>query len=55
MKRHAKGTIYLTVHVNDMLLIIPTKQARKIFEMSIEEQFDITKQIKDPSYLGMTI
>jgi hypothetical protein len=55
MKRHADGTIYLTVHVDDMLLISPTKQARKIFEMSMEEQFKITKQINELSYLGMTI
>ena len=55
MKRHAKGTIYLTVHVNDMLLISPTKQARKILEMSMEEKFEITNQINDLSYLGMMI
>jgi len=55
MKRHADGTIYLTVHVDYILLIISTKQAREIFEISLEEQFEITKQINDLSYLGMTI
>jgi hypothetical protein len=43
------------VYADDMLLISPTKQARRIFEMSMEEQFEITKQINDLSYLGMTI
>jgi hypothetical protein len=47
--------MYLTVHVDDMLLLSPTKRTRNTFEMSMEEQFEITKQVNDLSYLGMTI
>ena len=49
------GTLYLTVHVDDMLLISPTTNARKSFETEMEKQFEITKQVNDLSYLGMTI
>ena len=38
-----------------MLLISSTKQAREIFVMSMEEQFEITKKFNDLSYLGMAI
>jgi hypothetical protein len=38
-----------------MLLISPTTNARKSFETEMEKQFEVTKQVNDLSYLGMTI
>ena len=54
-KVNKDGTLYLTVHVDDMLLISPTTNARKSFETEMEKQFEITIQVNDLSYLGMTI
>jgi hypothetical protein len=54
-KQHEDGAMYLTVHVDDMLLVSPTQRSRKGFEASLEDQFEITKQLNDLSYLGMTI
>jgi Reverse transcriptase (RNA-dependent DNA polymerase) len=54
-KDHADATIYLTVHVDDMLLLCPNERVRKLFEETMEEQFEITKRLDDLSYLGMTI
>jgi hypothetical protein len=55
VKDHSSGLIYLTVHVDDMLLFSPTRKIRELFESKLEEQFEITKQLNDLSYLGMTI
>jgi hypothetical protein len=55
VKHHEDGDMYLTVHVDDMLLVSPTERSRRIFEVNLEEQFEITKQLNDLSYLGMTI
>jgi hypothetical protein len=55
VKNHDDGTLYLTVHVDDMLLLSPTKKSRESFELEMKEQFEITKQVNDLSYLGMTI
>jgi hypothetical protein len=55
VKQDKDGTVYLTVHVDDMLLISPSKRVRENFESKMEEQFEITKQLNDISYLGMTI
>jgi hypothetical protein len=55
VRSHEDGDIYLTVHVDDMLLFSPSKRTRHIFEAVMEEQFEITKQLNNLSYLGMTI
>jgi hypothetical protein len=55
VKRHKEGDAYLTVHVDDMLLICPSESLRASFESKLEERFEITKQVNDLSYLGMTI
>jgi hypothetical protein len=49
-KDHIDGTIYLSVHVDNMLLLCPNKRDRKSFELKMEEQFEITKK-DDVSYL----
>jgi len=52
---HKDGQLYLTVHVDDMLLISPSDDARLWFEKDMESQFTITKQVNELSYLGMTV
>ena len=38
-----------------MLLVSPSDTARQWFEKDMESQFEITKQVTELSYLGMTI
>ena len=52
---HKEGQLYFTVHVDDMLLISPSDDARLWFEKDMESQFTITKQVNELSYLGMTV
>jgi hypothetical protein len=54
-RNHKDGTFYLTVHVDDMLLASPSEAARIWFESEMERQFEISKQLNELSYLGMTI
>jgi len=55
VKCHKDGPLYLTVHVDDMLLISSTKRTRQMFESIMEEHFEITKQLNSLSYLRITI
>ena len=49
------GNMFLTIHIDDMLLISPTKTSRLIFEKEMEYQFEKKKQVNNISYLKMTI
>jgi hypothetical protein len=55
VQRHPEGNLFLTVHVDDMLLMCPNSKLRTAFESEMEKRFEITKQLNDLSYLGMTI
>jgi len=52
---HKDGALYLTVHVDDMLLASSSDSARLWFEQNMESQFEISKQCNQLSYLGMTV
>jgi hypothetical protein len=47
--------IYLTVHVDDMFLASPNKEARSWFENQMKKKFDLVSQHDTVSYLGMSI
>jgi hypothetical protein len=55
LKLHEDGPLYLTVHVDDMLLASPNDTTRLWFEYEMKRQFEISKQVNELSYLGMTI
>jgi len=47
-------TTYLTVHVDDMLLSSPSIRRRLWFENKIKKHFEISSQVNQLTYLGMT-
>jgi len=54
-REHKVGPLYLTVHVDDMLLVSPSDLARLWFDRDMESQFKITKEVNELSYVGMMI
>jgi hypothetical protein len=49
------GIVYLTVHVDDMLLSSPSKEYRTWFEKELSKQFQIVIQQDDITYLAMSV
>lgn len=49
------GKMILSVHVDDILLAAPSKEARSIFELELQQHFEIVIQHDAISYLGMNV
>jgi hypothetical protein len=50
-----RDMVYLTVHVDDMLLASPTTRFRLEFEQKMGEYFEISCQVNKITYLGMSV
>jgi len=50
-----EGTLYVAIHVDDILLSASTRELQQQFEEMLAKQFDITTQRDNISYLGLNI
>jgi hypothetical protein len=55
VKRDSAGVIFLTVHVDDMLLASPSPTVRSWFENQVKKWFEISMQVNSLTYLGMSV
>jgi hypothetical protein len=55
VKPSPHGNIYLSVHVDDMLIATPSKASRLWFESTFSHKYELTGQHQKISYIGMSI
>jgi hypothetical protein len=55
VKTAPEGKVYLTVHVDDMMLTYPTGSVRTWFETNVTKWYTLVIQDTDITYLGMSV
>jgi hypothetical protein len=54
-KQTSDGLMFVTTHVDDILLLAPNLKQQSIFIKEFSKQFELVSQFNKVSYLGMTI